>query len=426
MAPAPAPTSPTQVVQPQPQPPAVLPTQAPDPKGGGGGGGGGADGKSPTAGPQNVRAAPSAELGPGTGFVNIDRYLQANQGIGGDVSKLGGKSLAQSSGMFTSALSQATAGANNGVAKAPDANAIGSLVSGVVPQSGGGSSHETIFGADPNALQSVTNALSGRYTGPTSINYDPTTDEGMRTAKGLANNATTGRVLAQQAGITGQYTPQLSAIDAALYGQVPDAVKATQGVASGLDANAQARVTGAAQFANLIKDKQQEAQSVADATRTQLLAAAHGILDPAEQAAAAANAQDQDNFTNDPNSKLYQAMRDAGVLTNREWVPGGTATASNFIDNQQASGLSTIAQLLNDPSLAIGAGQPYQAGHWLVDDPKQVGDLNVTTSTESRPGDSSETRAAIAQQARREAERARNPSLRYQSDRIRKLSKGNT
>ena len=370
--------------------------------------------------PQDVRAAPSAELGPGTGFINIDRYLQANQGIGGSVKTAGGKSLGESSSMFGTALGAANAGAANGVAKMPTA-AIGAI-SGIQTSNGfsvnqagsqdgrGASSNNTpTQKASDNPLGEITNALIGKYTGPTSIAYDPNSDEGMKTAKALASNATTGRVLAQQAGITGQYTPQLSAIDSALYGQVPDAVAATKGISAGLDANAKARVDGAAQFANTVKAKQEEAQSVADRTRATLLAAAQGIIDPAKQAADAANAQDLENFNsiggNPELAGLYNFMKGAGLKTNREWQSGGTATAGNFINNQQAGGLANIAQLLNDPSLAIQSQGAYTPGQWLMDEARPVGDLTTTASLDHRPGDSAETTAGINQQQKAEAER---------------------
>lgn len=255
----------------------------------------------------------------GTGYVNLSRVLGANLGAGGAVSSLGKGLIGKESAAYNADATRVR-GQASGTNLVDPTNAIGMIRAGRRPSE--------------EDLGTIGSALNASYSGPMSIGHDINDSDPIKKALGLANSRTAGRVLANEGGVTGGYSPKLSAIDAAIYGGVPDAKKATQGVRTGILDESGRQAAGNRDFAALVKGKQGEAEALRNSTSGALRGISDQIVGDANAAATRAN-----NFNN-------------------AYGNGPAATANNFLP--QDSRLNTISGLLNDPTVDMQSSGAYR------------------------------------------------------------------
>lgn len=265
----------------------------------------GAGGGVPQA-PQAAKAqAPSA----GTGFVNIDRMIGANQGIGSQISERGTRAVNEDKGRFQIAETAATRGMNS---NAPN---MGSLDAATRYLGGAGKE------GDEDTIKA---GLSGTYGGPTSIGYNIGQGDAIRRAGALSNAQSAGRQIAsEQAGGLASYDPRMSAIDAALYGQEASAQAARKDLTANIDKNKKDQQARSGDFATRAQGEQTRAQELAANLRGQLGRGAQGI------------------------------RTEAGAQATQGSGNGVTLSAENFVSPEQSQRLSFIAQALGDPSIAM-------------------------------------------------------------------------
>src|SRR5258706_5264198 len=156
----------------------------------------------PQAAPQNTKLG----VGPGTGFVNIDRYLGANQGAGANVKSANDRALASENSRFMQATQPITS-------STPDSS-IGTLDEGKIGFALGRNDAKGLLGGFLKSPQMNANYGSN--------------SESINSLNSLANSQTAGRELARQQGVTGGYNPRLAMIDSAIYGQEPGAAGAVK------------------------------------------------------------------------------------------------------------------------------------------------------------------------------------------------------
>jgi len=358
--------------------------------------------------------------GAGTGFVNIDKYIGANKGVGQDVKARGDQALDKDAGAFGAKASetQANIDANKDkIVKDPSA-----LVGGVLGATGDEQKAA--------AIKTAQDALAASFSGAAAVDYDVGNTDEVKKANALGNAQSAGKQIAQDNNTLSQYGTGLQAIDAAIYGsqqeapelqQVADRVKtqtgdqqtragtiaadaATTAGAIGKSAadTRQAFVDKAGALQGDARAKAIAAQAEEDARRTSIESDNADIraqneaaqvfnVDslPATQIAEgmmSSNAKAEDiakatkNMTPEELER-YRAIREKyGPKFNpymaadlaKGWQPGaqkaesvytpgsGMADASSFLD---ANGLSAIGAVLGDQNMAnTVAGPAYQAG----------------------------------------------------------------
>lgn len=372
------------------------------------------------AGSSPVAQSNASGGGAGTGFVNIDKYLGANKGVGQEVKKRGDSALDKDAGAFgtAAATTQANVDANKGKVVS-DPNAV---VSGVL----GATSEEQ----KAAAIKAAQDAISSTFQGPGSVAYDIGNTEDAKRANALGNAQSAGKQIAQDTGTMSQYGTGLQAIDAAIYGssQENDALKSvadrtksqvgdqtTKAGAIAADAGAtaesikaQAAATRKA-FADRAAALQEDARNKAIAAQAADDAQAAGVAGENESIRAQNEYNSQFRVEDLPQDKIQEGMMSSNANTNdikkatagmspeeleryrairdkygpkfnpymaadlaRGWQPGaqmaesvytagsGMADASSFLD---ANGLSAIGAVLGDENMAnTKAGPAYQAG----------------------------------------------------------------
>ncbi len=174
--------------------------------------GGSAAGSSPIA-------QPSAP-GVGTGFTNIDSYLNANKGASGAVKTAADKALATDSTAF-------------GTAKKTVDDNVAAQNKPIVDPSKLVDSALTGGAAGIDAAKGV---IGNTFKGPGTVDYNIGNTDQMKQAQSLGNSASAGTQLAQNHGpLLGYQQSGLNAIDAAVYGSqqekptLDNVVSATKG-----------------------------------------------------------------------------------------------------------------------------------------------------------------------------------------------------
>lgn len=272
----------------------------------------------------------------GTGFVNIDQYLGANQNAGKDLQKaFSGQLNSGQTGMMSDFSSKwdpvAKQFANSPIAMSGD-QWKKALVNG----------QGDVSGLQKNVSWNDVSQIGGpNFSG-----------DAWQKAKGLTSSDTAGTTMAQlqNPNAMGAYTPQLMAIDRAIYGQGAGAQQVAQ---NGKDLS-RAQDYGSFLYGsanNRIASGNAKNDAAVSGNVSALRGIASGIIDPAAQKAAAANTTNDQNKVNSPGAG-YTWLEPSASL--------GPATASDFITGQQGYQLSGISQLLGDPSL----NQPAMAGSW--------------------------------------------------------------
>jgi len=167
----------------------------------------------------------------GTGFMNIDRVLGANQNAGADLQK----SANETAGAEKATFDKGAADTRAGIAAGTPSFNPGSIVSGLTTDTSkyadtvhhqaieGGTidytTHDLVSGDDRSAgIKAAQDALSTTYGGPNGYKYDVGNTENAQTLKSMGDARTAGAALAQKGGALAQYNPGLSAIDQAIYG----------------------------------------------------------------------------------------------------------------------------------------------------------------------------------------------------------------
>ncbi len=135
-------------------------------------------------------------VGAGTGFTNIDKYLGANQTAGYGVENA----------------------AQGAVAKQSADSA-----------------------RDLRSAENHLNSAGWHGTGD-NVTFDPTASDAEKDLTALGSGATAGRVLAKNAGVTGQYDPRQAALDAGIYGANNFGVGNVAGMQNKLNQGISARV----------------------------------------------------------------------------------------------------------------------------------------------------------------------------------------
>lgn len=180
---------------------------------------------SPGAQAQSQQQAPGA----GTGFVNIDKYLGANQGEGKRIAGIAADQRKKDADAFDKNASAF----REGVQSAAGPQTLDQItIDALLPQAKddrvvgttdkeGYSTSKTLPGAvqqgNPAALAAAQGALSQQYGGPTSLETKTGNADSDSLSKLLSNPNTAAAKLATM-GTGGTYNPQLSALDQAILG----------------------------------------------------------------------------------------------------------------------------------------------------------------------------------------------------------------
>lgn len=315
----------------------------------------------------------------GTGYVNLNRVLGANLGAGEGLLSSANKKLG---GAFS-----ARTGAESQYVQDRETARRNSAAGRTVFQS------PDILG---NALES--GDMTGLARGLKGLDlerfgYNANANADMQDLRGLASGQTAGRVLARDAGVTGGYSPRLSALDALIYGGNSAAAGSVSATKDAYGNEVRAGRESADRINTETDALRQTAADAAARNEQTLRGIATGYKDRAQQAADQANATRVSDIANG-------IMRDEFGNEIGRVDPNGpapvwegnneNATAGNFY--QGGKDVQTIAQLLGDPSLVMQNTGPYRSGV-LRQDQQNVADLR-DLATERRD-------------AKREAERMR-------------------
>ncbi len=281
----------------------------------------------------------------GTGFVNLSRVLGANLGAGAGVTGAANGKLAKE---FANRQRDEGSFINNRAGAVANSSLGGFNFSGT----------PDILGdalGDPNKQDMLRRSLAGLDFDKT---YSRDKSAEMKDLEGLSNGQTAGRVLAKDAGVTGGYSPKLSALDSLIYGGNSAAAGDVAGTANatGAEKTNATKMTG-------------DINKATETFRQQALDRAQGNAGALRQAAAGYGQEAQIQA-----DRINQRDADLGL---------GNATAGQFEygDNPNAAKSRTIAQLLGDPSLEMhgsgGAYDPTAAANARAVRAAEVGAANV-------------------------------------------------
>lgn len=286
--------------------PSMSPPTMPGPRPAGAPGAGPATPQAPQA--PAIQAPATTALGPGTGFVNIDRVLGANQGAGEDITRAANKSLSNDKNRFGIA--------ERDTLRAQDAGDPSLGVQEATNRFLGGT-------ASSGDLNTIKRGLSGVFNAPTSVNYQIGANADIAGARALANAQSAGRELASRGGNLATYNPMMSSIDAAIYGMTPGVKQAVEGVGRDIKAQLDDQTRRGGAIAQRGEDIKRRAGETSASLRGQLTSAARAIA------------------------------ADAGAQARANSGQGVTLTPENFVTADQANTMRWIAEALGDPSLAI-------------------------------------------------------------------------
>jgi hypothetical protein len=162
-------------------------------------------------------SAPQQQAQPkGTGFVNFDRWVGANQGqIGTNIQNAGAKLLGEEKDAFGKAADPLKMAEFN--AQKLSENDVAQKV-----QSG--------------QWDALSGALQQKYEGPRELNYDPKKRDGVKGLMNLSSADTASEVVAANAIKQGQYGGGLRRLDTALFGGSDEGRNAIGGVKTGAEA----------------------------------------------------------------------------------------------------------------------------------------------------------------------------------------------
>lgn len=372
------------------------------------------------AGSSAVGQSNASSGGAGTGYVNIDKYLGANKGVGQDVKARGDQALDKDAGAFGVKADETQANVDANKSKiVKDPNAV---VGGVM-----GATDEASKAA---AIKAAQDAIASTFDGAGAVDYDVGNTEEVKKAAAFGNAQSAGKQIAQDNGTLSQYGTGLQAIDAAIYGSSQEA-GALQSVADRTKGQVEGQITKAGEIATDAGATAASIKAAADATRQAFADKAAALQGDARSKAIAAQAADdarrnsvageneairaqneyasqfrvddlpqdqiaQGMMSSNANAddikkatagmspevlERYRAIREkygpkfnpymAADLANG-WHPGaqkteskyvegsGMADASSFLD---ANGLSAIGAVLGDQNMAnTKAGPAYQEG----------------------------------------------------------------
>lgn len=300
----------------------------------------------------------------GTGFVNLSRVLGANLGAGAGLVSSANKKL----GSAFAARTGAEADYRKEVDKAKQNSSLGSA--GKIFRS-----PDILANAlDAGDIDNLSKGLKGLDVGK--FGYNAAGNADMQDLRGLGNAATAGRVLAKDAGVTGQYAPKLSALDSLIYGGNSAAAGAVADTKTAYKDETKASKDSAARINTETDRLRQTAAETAARNAGTLRGIATNYITQAQQEADAANA--------DRNSAIANGiMRDEFGNEIGRVDPNGpapvwegtnaNATAGNFYRGGKDA--QTIAQLLGDPSLVMQNTGPYQRGVLRQDQTQPVAEL---------------------------------------------------
>ncbi len=317
--------------------------------------GGTVAGSSP-AGQSNALAGKTA----GTGFVNIDKYLGANQGASQQVQTAANKALGNDATAFETEAGKVKANVDAQKTPIVDPN---KLVNDVV--GGGGQA----------AIDTAKAALAAKFQGPSTVNYDVGNTGDVRKANAYGNAQSAGRQIATDNGTLGQYGTGLSAIDAAIYGSQGEAptLKNIQGQTKG-------QVEGEIKQKGDIEAEAGETSNRiaknAASTRAAFMAQANKLQGDAKTAADNANAA----------SAAARLAKPADRVTQAETL--ADPTAGDYLAAGQKEDISLSKEDEQSASAAANAGhyspEQYQALRQKMSDEKWAKRIGTSKESTSR------------------------------------------
>jgi hypothetical protein len=312
------------------------------------------------AGSSEVAQQNGSQGGAGTGFVNIDKYLNANRGAGGAVKARADQALAKDAGAFGTKLGDATTAMNAAPSVSDPTKLVSDVLGTTTPGSDFGNSSAdkgtTVARGTPSAdlqadaIAAAKAALGATYTAPLEVGHDVGNTADAKRAAALADSKTAGKQIATDNGTLASYGTGLQAIDRAIYGSAGEAPTLGQ-AATALDAQTADQGAKSTAFATASKGKSDALTKNKEEIRGAFMSEADKIKAKAQADADAALAEQSRAKTD-----IIPTAADRAT-----WDPGsGDPTAANFLD---AGGLNAIGSVLGDDALInTKAGPAYVPG----------------------------------------------------------------
>jgi hypothetical protein len=311
----------------------------------------------------------------GTGFVNLNNYLQANQPnqlantIGGDITQAGQQAntdINSSLNQFQNdAASQNLASTANQQAAQ---NALTAISNGNIATNSSGA-----VALDPSEVSQFQTFLAGQYGGPTSLSNATQLQSEAQNATNLGNDVNTaqGRSALLQQYVGGpQYTQGEQTLDSALLGQNAAPLQQAQQSAAGAN-QAFGRASQTAQ--NIGQSMVGAAQQFGQNLNTQLQNQATGIgtqlqnTATADQTAVAAAQNQFLSALNNPSQLTAAQMNTLGLKPGDSiynvnlaspsfYTPEAAANISNVATQNQQNQIAALGQLANQAPGQLVAG----------------------------------------------------------------------
>lgn len=282
----------------------------------------------------------------GTGFTNLNSWLDAGKGRDKQITETGGEALGQANDQF--------ADASSGVRNAT----FEGKTEGV----------KNLFDAgNDDALKGM---VDQKYTGPREVNYDPNAQQNVHDADALSNANTTGSVLAKPQIEQGKYTSGMQRLDSVLWGSDGASVNAGANIGKELGTFKDTVKTDKEALGKKVEGFDKAAADASAKVRDELSGIGSEMLKGIDARVKTSNDQELSDWTN-------KTARDADGVRDLEangqkldgWIAGSgavgqNANRGNVATDQEISGLNRLGTLLGDDALKTQDTGDYTSGAW--------------------------------------------------------------
>lgn len=296
--------------------------------------------------PTNAAApqqSPQQASGSGTGWTNLQDWLDAGQGRDKSISQTGQQTLQSEQQEYSKAATPVKNQVYDFKAQTGDVNSL-------------------LNNGDEAGLK---NLMTQDYKGPMGFNFNATGREGVHKAAALGSTETAGKALAGKQ----PYDPGVQTLDQILFG----ADRASRDASEKVDKDTNAFIDKTRADEKAIGEQaQKNVKAAADArekTTADMRAAADRIRGDVQKRVDALNAGVRNDYANgivrDPTTgHVVNLGKDK---TRGEWEAGIDATLGNQATEQDRAGLDMLSRLLGDESLAIASDpNKFYGGRWTT------------------------------------------------------------
>ncbi len=300
----------------------------------------------------------------GSGFTNLQNWLDAGQGRHQNIASTGQNLLGQEKTAF-------------GAAAKPLQDAS------FTAETLGGDIVNNAISGDAGAKTKIKGMLSQDYSGPMSVDYDASSRKNLWDVGSLSDAKTAGSVLAKPAIDAGQYGAGMRRLDSVLFGADAASRGAMDAQGKGLTDFTKQVGSDTKQLEDKALGFKDEAAKAREGTRTELTNRHKELSDRLDSRVADAQAKEakdrellQQGLVYNPKTRRYERLA-PGQMAGQ--TTGTTADRRNIMSESEKTGFDSLDEL-------IGSGKVDRTGNYARPTTEVIKDPNYVAPLPSRGG----------------------------------------